>query len=173
MKRIIILAAIFACTLASAREAGKITFSTEIGKNIGLSVPAADAYTFQVSGLYNFTGRFAAGIGSGGIFYEKGLVPVVGCVRYRLSRPRKFTLFVRCDGGYGFWLGKDGNGGVLVNPSLGVSWKMNKRAALFVAAGYGLQKRERLRDHDTELFRCQFVEKLSHSQITIKIGVEL
>ena len=159
--------------MASAREAGKITFSTEIGKNIGLSVPAAEAFAFQITGFYNFTGRFAAGIGTGGIFYEKGLVPVVGCVRYRLVRPRKFTPFVRCDGGYGFWLGKDGNGGVLVNPSLGVSWKMNKRAALFVAAGYGMQKRERLRSFDAASFRSQFVEELNHRQITIKIGVEL
>ena len=173
MKRILILAALFACTLASAREAGKISFSTEIGKNIGLSVPAAEAFAFQITGFYNFTGRFAAGIGTGGIIYEKGLVPVVGCVRYRLSRPRKFTPFVRCDGGYGFWLGKDGNGGVLVNPSLGISWKMNKRAALFVAVGYGMQKRERLRSFDAASFRSQFIEKLNHSQITIKIGVEL
>ena len=159
--------------MASAREAGKITFSTEIGKNIGLSVPAAEAFAFQITGFYNFTGRFAAGIGTGGIIYEKGMVPVVGCVRYRLSRARKLTPFVRCDGGYGFWLGKDGNGGVLVNPSLGISWKMNKRAALFVAAGYGMQKRERLRSFDAASFRSQFIEELNHRQITIKIGVEL
>ena len=173
MKRIIILAALFTCTLASAREAGKITFSTEIGKNIGLSVPAAEAFAFQITGFYNFTGRFAAGIGTGGVFYEKGMMPVLGCMKYTLLKPGKVTPFVRCDGGYGFYLGRDGNGGVLVNPSLGVSWRINSKVALFVAAGYGLQKRERLRVFDTEQFRCQFAEKLSHSQITIKIGVEL
>ena len=159
--------------MADALATGKITFSTELGRNIGMSVPAADAYTFQVSGFYNITGRFAAGIGTGGVFYEKGMMPVLGCMKYTLLKPGKVTPFVRCDGGYGFYLGRDGNGGVLVNPSLGVSWRINSKVALFVAAGYGLQKRERLRVFDTEQFRCQFAEKLSHSQITIKIGVEL
>ena len=42
-----------------------------------------------------------------------------------------------------------------------------------VAAGYGMQKRERLRSFEAESFRSQFVEELNHRQITIKIGVEL
>lgn len=57
-----------------------------------------------------------------------------------------------------------------LNPSAGVEYSIYKDKKLFLALGYESQKLERLKAQKQSLLTAEFVEKLMHNSIAIKIG---
>ena len=81
-------------------------------------------------------------------------------------------LFIKCGAGYGFAVSDDTNGGIYINPAIGISCVAHKRMKLLVQMGYDIQKLERLKGYENDMFSAGFVEKLNHNIISMKIGVE-
>jgi hypothetical protein len=136
-----------------------------------MSEPSYTPFSWQVLGYYHFGERLSAGIGSGLSFYEAILIPVFADAKFAVTRPRMFTPFVECAGGYAFAANKNANGGFYLNPSVGVQYALSGKMKLHLSAGYGLQKSERLKEHANDYFTAGFVEKLSHQSISIKVGI--
>lgn len=65
----------------------------------------------------------------------------------------------------------DANGGLLLNPELGVQYALRCGVHLFFAAGYELQRLERLRKYEGRWFSAEFAERLSHGTLLLKVGV--
>ena len=66
---------------------------------------------------------------------------------------------------------RDANGGLLLNPELGVQYALRCGVHLFFAAGYELQRLERLRKYEGCWFSAEFAEQLSHGTLLLKVGV--
>lgn len=62
-------------------------------------------------------------------------------------------------------------GGLLLNPELGVQYALRCGVHLFFAAGYELQRLERLRKYEGRWFSAEFAEQLSHGTLLLKVGV--
>ena len=77
-------------------------------------------------------------------------------------RRRSFTPYAGCAAGYAFAPRRDANGGLLLNPELGVQYALRCGVHLFFAAGYELQRR---------WFSAEFAEQLSHGTLLLKVGV--
>ena len=99
------------------------------------------------------------------------LIPVFCDVRYQIGRERLFTPYVELAAGYSFAPVSTANGGLFVNPSLGVQCRLKNRLKLQLAVGYELQKLERLRTSSDTYFNKAFAEKLSHNSLSIRFGV--
>lgn len=173
MRKIILSLLVLSGTFAYARERKQVSYMTTVGMGICMNTPVSIPFTWQVSGHYNFGGHFSSGIGTGVSFYEKNLVPLFADVRYRLGRSRKFVPFVGCSAGYGFALSGKSNGGIYVNPSVGVQYSVHRRMMLFVSLGYELQRFERLKSYKNSILSAEFAEHLSHQLISVKVGIEL
>jgi hypothetical protein len=98
-------------------------------------------------------------------------MPVFADVKFAITLPRKFTPYVECSSGYAFAFNKNANGGFYFNPSVGVQYALANKMKLQLAAGYELQKLERLKEYANDYFSAGYVEKLSHHPLSIKIGV--
>lgn len=61
--------------------------------------------------------------------------------------------------------------GLLLNPELGVQYALRCGVHLFFAAGYELQRLERLRKYEGCWFSAEFAEQLSHGTLLLKVGV--
>jgi hypothetical protein len=174
MKRtILIILASLATIAAGAQDKGenKFTFATTLGTGISLAgIPNTPA-TWQVLGYYHPTDRWAVGAGTGLSFYEKMLIPVFGDVRYQIGRERRLTPYVELAAGYSFAPSRTANGGLFVNPSLGVQCRLKNRWKLQLAVGYELQKLERLKTSSDNYFDKAFAEKLTHNSLSIRLGV--
>lgn len=114
-----------------------------------------------------FFGRAGTGVS----FYEKALVPLFADVKFLLTRRRRFTPYAGCAAGYAFALRGDANGGLLLNPELGVQYALRCGMHLFLGAGYELQRLERLRKYRGSWFSAEFAEKFSHGTLLLKVGV--
>jgi len=171
MKKIILITvAVFALSNAKAQIAERLTFATNIGTGIAMNAPASTPFTWQVLGYYNFNKRFSAGIGTGLSCYEEILIPLFAEVRFNIIKPRKFTPYLACGGGYSFAPDKNTNGGFYLNPSLGLQYSIGGNNKFFLAAGYELQKLERLKEYESSYFKTAFKEQLSHNSLSLKIG---
>lgn len=84
---------------------------------------------------------------------------------------RSFTPYAGCAAGYAFAPRRDANGGLLLNPELGVQYALRCGVHLFFAAGYELQRLERLRKYEGRWFSAEFAEQLSHGTLLLKVGV--
>ena len=76
-KLILLLAAALVSLTASAqatRSVLRFSFSTTLGTSISMSEPSSTPALWRVSGYYNVSRRFAAGVGTGLSFYEKTLI---------------------------------------------------------------------------------------------------
>lgn len=93
-------------------------------------------------------------------------------MRIYVCKPRRFTPFIKCGAGYGFAVSDDANGGIYINPAIGISCVVHKRMKLLVQMGYDIQKLERLKGYENDIISAGFVEKLNHNIISLKIGVE-
>ena len=103
--------------------------------------------------------------------YEKTLVPLFADAKFLLMRRRSFTPYAGCAAGYAFAPRRDANGGLLLNPELGVQYALRCGVHLFFAAGYELQRLERLRKYEGRWFSAEFTEQLSHGTLLLKVGV--
>lgn len=171
MKKIILLI-IASCTvaMATAQKREHFTFAISVGTGIDMSEPAATPFTWQVLGYYAINKRFSVGIGTGLSIYEKALIPLFADVKFKIIKPRKFTPYIECSVGYSFAPDKNANGGFFLNPSVGVEYSIYGDKKLFLALGYESQKLERLKTQKQSLLTTEFVEKLKHNSIAIKIG---
>lgn len=149
----------------------RLSYTTTLGTGIPMNEPACTPFLWQVMADYSLSQRFMAGAGTGLSCYEKILVPVFAHAKYLVTPPHRFTPYLDCNIGYAFAPSKQANGGLYLNPSIGVQYAFQKRMKLLLAIGYELQKLERLKDYEDNYLKTQFCEKLGHHSLSIKAGV--
>ena len=154
-----------------AAELPRFSCSASVGTGFGLTRPSSVPVVWRVTGHYNVSRRFSVGAGTGGSCYEKTLVPLFADAKFLLMRRRSFTPYAGCAAGYAFAPRRDANGGLLLNPELGVQYALRCGVHLFFAAGYELQRLERLRKYEGRWFSAEFAEQLSHGTLLLKVGV--
>ena len=169
-KLVFLLAAAFAAVTASGQTASRFACSTALGVGIALNEPASTPVVWRATGYYKVSARFWAGAGTGISCYEKTLIPLYAEARLLLLRPRRFTPYAGCAAGYAFAPQKEAKGGFLLSPAVGVQYALCGGRRIFVAAGYELQRLERLRRYDGPYFSAQFAEKLSHGSLLLQVG---
>ena len=173
MKKIVIAIAFLFVVLyvkAQTKERNFI-YAANIGTGIAMSEPSKVPLSLQFLGHYRITERFSAGLGTGLSLYEMPLIPIFADAKFAITRPHKFTPYVECGSGYAFAPSKNAHGGFHLNASVGVQYALSGKIKLHLAAGYELQKLERLKIYENHYFTAEFVEKLSHSSIAAKIGI--
>ncbi len=174
MKRLIfVLLFIHAIIMVKAQTTNenKISFATTVGTGLDMSKPSSTPFTWQVLGYYKLSGKWSVGAGTGLSFYEKMLIPVYGDLRFQIGRKRKFTPYAELGIGYSFATASNTNGGLFMNPSIGLQYPLKDKMKLQLAIGYELQKLERLKRHTDNYFYKEFAEKLSHNMISVKLGL--
>lgn len=173
-KLFVVLAAMLLAAPAIAVRGQKMprfACSTAVGMGFGLGRPASTPFIWRVTGYYNVGRRFSVGAGTGLSFYEKALVPLHVDAKFLLARPRRFTPYAECAVGHAFALRGDANGGLLLNPAVGVQYALRGGMHLFLSAGYELQKLERLREYRGDRFSAAFCEKLGHGSLSFQVGI--
>lgn len=175
MKRLIFSTLLFSISFIAINAQNsideKLSFATTIGTGIPVTTPSSIPFNWQVAGYYHLTGRWSVGIGTGLSFYEKMLIPVFGDIRFQIGRQRKFTPFAGCAAGYSFAPSGDANGGVFVNPSVGVEYPLNHKLRLQLSVGYEWQDLKRLKKQTDAYFHKEFEEELSHQSVSVKVGL--
>ena len=169
---VFLLAAALAAVTASGQSESRFAYSTALGVGIALNEPASTPFVWRAAGYYKISARFWTGAGTGISRYEKTLIPLYAEARLLLLRPRRFTPYAGCAAGYAFAPQKEAKGGFLLSPAVGVQYALRGGRRIFVAAGYELQKLERLRRYDGPYFSAQFAEKLSHGSLLLQIGFQ-
>ena len=149
----------------------RVSFATTFGTGLSIDEPSTTPFTWQALGYYNITDRWAVGVGTGLSFYEKMLIPVYGDVKFQIGRKRKFTPYTEFAMGYSFAPSSDANGGIFMNPSIGISYPLKNKMKLQLAVGYELQKLERLKTQTDIYFLKEFEEQLNHHSISVRIGL--
>lgn len=171
MKKIfLLLAAVALIGTVRAQSGERFTFSTTVGTGVALSAPKCAPFEWQVLGHYSLSPRFSVGIGTGLSFYEETLIPLFADVKFTILKPRKFTPYLECGAGYGFAPGRDANGGIFLNPSAGVQYRVCGNKKVFLSLGYERQKLERLKKYESSLFSAEFAEKPDHRAISVRAG---
>jgi len=174
-------AQVFASLCVKGQTSERIfTYAATIGTGISLNEPSCTPFAVQVLGYYRVGERFSAGAGSGFSFYvclsqykhEMTLIPVFADAKFAITRPRKFTPYATCSGGYAFAANKNANGGVYLNVSVGVQYALLGKMKLQLSAGYELQQSERLKEHANDYFSAGFAEKLNRNMLAFKVGIE-
>lgn len=153
------------------QELPRFSCSASVGTDFGLTRPSSVPVVWRVTGHYNVSRRFSVGAGTGVSCYEKTLVPLFADAKFLLTRRRSFTPYAGCAAGYAFAPRRDANGGLLLNPELGVQYALRCGVHLFFAAGYELQRLERLRKYEGRWFSAEFAEQLSRGTLLLKAGV--
>ena len=114
----------FLATEVPAQEFPRFSCSTSVGTGFGLTRPSSVPVVWRVTGHYNVSRRFSVGAGTGVSCYEKTLVPLFADAKFLLTRRRSFTPYAGCAAGYAFAPRRDANGGLLLNPELGVQYAL-------------------------------------------------
>ncbi len=157
-------------TSTRADERG-FSFATTVGAGFCIDKPSSVPFSWQVLAYYHSSRRWAFGAGTGLSCYEKVLLPLYGDVKYQIGRRRKFTPHVELAAGYAFVLSGTADGGLFLNPSVGVQYRLRSRLKLQLAVGFELQKLERLKTQTDGFFHKTFEEKLAHNTISVRFGV--
>lgn len=168
---VLICSALAAVHAQTGNKERKISYATTIGTAVVMGTPSSTPFTWQVMGYYNLADRWSVGVGTGLSFYERMLIPVFGDVRFQIGRTRKFTPYAELGAGYSFAPQSNANGGFFMNPSIGIQYPLKNKIKLQLAVGYELQKLERLKTQTDSYFEKEFVERLSHNSISIKLGL--
>lgn len=171
MRKIIFIFLIVAiASVGKGQTNHRIHYTTTIGTGISMSEPSYTPFTWQVTGNYRLSERFSAGIGTGLSFYEETLIPVFADLRFRLSRPHKFTPYLQGSIGYAFAPSAKANGGYYLHPSIGVEYAIHQKVKLLLGIGYEIQNLERLKEYENGNYQIEFSEKLNHNTVSIKLG---
>ncbi|MCI1742382.1 MAG: hypothetical protein LKI18_08610 [Prevotella sp.] len=169
MKKRLILMCMMAVAIslaAHAQEKKQLSLITSVGTGLDISTPAKTPVNFHVIGLYGINSHLYAGAGTGISSYEKMLIPVFTEVRYYFTKPKTFMPFAECNLGYSFAPDKHANGGLYLNPSIGMQYKQR----FFVSLGCEWQKLERLKSYKDQFASTEFAEKLHHTVISVNFG---
>jgi hypothetical protein len=148
-----------------------VEYTATIGAGVTINKPSFTIFTFQALGHYHLNKRLSAGIGTGISLYETMMTPIFADVKFTGNRPRKFTPYMECAAGYALAVNKNSNGGLYLNPSIGGQYPFQNRMKFLFAAGYELQKTERLKTYANDYITVNFAEKLTCHSISIKVGV--
>ncbi len=139
----------------------------------------------NISG-WQFKNRFSAGLGTGVEFWSETYLPVVADIRYYLQR-QSVNPFFGIQVGYSFaldkpdmqyvydstpvWRGGTGstlemkaNGGLLINPSVGICTSLNENMALTFSAGYRFMRHRYSREDNYKI-------DIDYNRLSIKIGL--
>ena len=171
MKKIFLILGILSfCLIVHAQKNKRFIFSTAIGSGIDMTMPIHTPFTWQLTGHYKLNEQVLVGAGTGFSFYEKMLIPVYADIKFLITQPRKITPFIEGSGGYSFVPYKNTNGGLYLYPSLGVQYSISKEHQLYMTLGYEIQKFERLKTFTNPLYTAEFVEKLNHNLVSLRIG---
>ena len=170
MKKIIIVFAISFVTFCATGQT-PFTYATTIGTGIAMNEPSATPFTWQVLGYYHISQRFATGIGTGFSYYEMTMIPVFAGAKFAITQPHRFTPFVECAGGYAFAPNMNINGGIYLNPLIGLQYALPNKMKLQFAIGYELQNAERLKESENEYFTVGFAEQLIYWSVSVKVGI--
>ena len=158
-------------SLLGQEKQARFSYATTVGTGIPMSKPSLVPFDWQVLGWYNMGQRFALGVGTGISVYEKVMVPLFGDVKFRITRPLRFTPYVECGVGYAFSCGDQTKGGFYLAPSVGTEWGICKKMKMLVAVGYELQSLERVKAYQDTYISSEFQEHLNHGSISFRIGV--
>ncbi len=145
-----------------AQELPRFSCSASVGTGFGLTRPSSVPVVWRVTGHYNVSRRFSVGAGTGVSCYEKNARAALCRCEVPAYAPPQLYALCRCAAGYAFAPRRDANGGLLLNPELGVQYALRCGVHLFFAAGYELQRLERLRKYEGRWFSAEFAEQLSH-----------
>jgi len=141
----------------------------------------------NISG-WQFKNRFTVGAGAGVEFFSETYLPVVADFRYYLNR-QGVSPFFGLQGGYSFaldtpdkqyvyqatgndiWRGPSGQplelkakGGLLLNPSVGLSTTLNQNLALNFSIGYRIMRHRYCREDN-------YLIDIDYNRISFKIGL--
>jgi len=170
MRKIIIFLLFISCIIdLSAQQ--RYSISARVGTGISMSKPSATPFTVEGLGHFNYNYHWAIGAGTGyGLYDNISIIPLFANIRYTLNPTATYNLFADCSAGYGVALGNDNNGGFYMNPAIGVQRRLWSKYFTF-SAGYQLQNLERLKRHSNEYISSEFVESLSFSSFSLKVGI--
>ncbi|MFN8358093.1 MAG: hypothetical protein U0Y10_26765 [Spirosomataceae bacterium] len=108
----------------------------------------------QMLNGYRVASRFVAGLTIGADWYNDILIsPLALGLRYDLSKSKNVIPYLSFDGGYGTTLlnkttdNLSYRGGLMVNPSFGLKFRLNDGSAIVLSAGYKHQRAERIIDN--------------------------
>lgn len=149
-----------------------IHYQITAGTAIPISTPSTVPFSLQGEILYAFNNRLMAGGGTGLSLYDKEvLIPLFAGMRYNITKPARFTPFLKCDAGYSFAPARDVDGGFYLCPALGMQTSLFSKYAVLLSLGYELQKMDCLKEYATAAFVSAYQESLSHHGLSIKLGV--
>jgi hypothetical protein len=115
----------------------------EMGYQYGVGAYRLNALKVNIINGYQINPYFSLGIGTGVRYYfdeEAALIPIFADFRANLI-DNKISPYLSLGLGYSFNATNEFKGfGFLVNPTLGVSFKVSDKAALNFGVGYDLQK---------------------------------
>src|SRR5699024_10540046 len=103
---------------------------------------------WKISYRRHFTSTLSGGIGTGFTYYNDplSLLPVYATIKYRLLKTLVFP-FIAIKAGYNFsilthtnTLVDDHNGGLLLNPVVGIQIPLKTGNAFYISAGYNVDK---------------------------------
>lgn len=174
MKRIIFIAILTLLVFAATGQTEKKHFSyaVTLGTGITFGTPSTIPFGLQGISYYPLGKRFSVGAGTGLSVYDKVvLIPLLGDLRFDLTRPRKFTPYVECAAGYAFALSNGANGGFCFNPSVGMKFTLLKKVRMLMAVGYESQSLKRCKDYSDSLFLYEYEEQLNRHSAMVRLGV--
>lgn len=145
----------------------------------GIDVLPGDETTslrLQLVNGYQFTDNISAGLGIGFTYYNDplSLLPIFLDVEYRLQNST-VSPFIFLKGGYNVSILTDTNaqvdshrGGYMLNPGIGILFKTRSNTALYLDAGFNLDRSHFERD----IFGDRFVEtEISYKRFMFGVGL--
>ena len=117
----------------------------DIGYYFGVGDNKADRINLNIINGINFNQYFSFGIGTGLHYYtfnEQFLIPIFADFRVYFIN-RTISPFFSFDIGYSFNVSNDFTGeGILINPTIGMSFKISEQNELHAGIGYQMQRRK-------------------------------
>lgn len=144
---------------------------TELGYEIGVGDYGYDRIKLNIINGYQVNQSFSLGIGTGLRYYndlEALLVPIFADFRGNLPLNSKVSPYMSLGIGYSFDATNSFEGvGLMLNPTIGVSFKVSDKSAMNVGLGYEMQKMDFYLFDGSSLFSAG---KQNSGAISINIG---
>ena len=147
----------------------------ELGYGLKVGTYGLDVLKLNIINGYRINNYFAAGIGTGIRHYtENGdsgtLVPIFADFRGYLPM-NKITPYAALGVGYSFSASNNFRGiGVIVNPSVGVGFKMQNNRVLHVGLGYEVQKAEASYSYYNNNYSYYYSSNETIGAISLNVG---
>ena len=140
----------------------------DIGYYFGIGANQADRINFNIINGIKFNQFFSFGIGTGLHYYtfdDQFLIPIFADFRVNFIN-RAISPYFSFDVGYSFNVSNDFIGeGILINPALGVRFKISERNEFHVGVGYQMQSRECFYE-----YLHSYSSQINMESIALKVG---